>query len=395
MSTCFQQVLRHLFRQQIDSLTTQDLEPGEEHDRLLSTHRTVPQEEALPIRRLLSPPAGRRGKSSKRDRFVQLNGEHSHQIVPVTSKRRIWRKDLLRNWLRSADRRKDPGSTRLQQEWEQCAGGHSEGWPVESDKLAVVIQRYGEIENIAGFGAHGVVLISHKIRACNPQIDRCYALKVFRRDQEQTELSHHRWVMSEFSIASALCHPNIIRTYDLLPLGYGNLCCCMEYCSGGDLHSFIVASRHLMAEEADCFFKQLMRGVLYLHEMGIAHRDLKPENLLLTDRGCLKVSDFGNAECFRLAWEDQIHLSTRRCGSAPYISPEQYLDQPFDPRKVDIWAAAIVYIIMRAGRYPWHSATERDECFRDFIEEAKMGKNNFLVGDISQVRLSTFCSCLL
>lgn len=100
-----------------------------------------------------------------------------------------------------------------------------------------------------------------------------------------------------------------------------------------------------MAEEADCFFKQLMRGVLYLHEMGIAHRDLKPENLLLTDRGCLKVSDSGNAKCSRLAWEDQIHLSTRRCGSAPYISPQQYLDQPFDPRKVDIWAAATVYIV--------------------------------------------------
>lgn len=395
MSTCLQRFLRYLLRQQTGSLTTQDLEPGEEHDRLLPTHRPVPQEEAQAIHRLLSPPEGRRQKCSKRDRFVQLNGEHSHRIVPVKAKRRIWRKDFLLNWLRSADRREDPDGPRLQQEWEQWVGGRSGGWPVERDQLAVVIQRYGQIESIAGFGAHGVVLISHKIRACNPQIDRCYALKIFRRHQKQTELNHHRWVMSEFSIASALCHPNIIRTFDLLPVGYGNLCCCMEYCSGGDLHSFIVASRHLMAEEADCFFKQLMRGVLYLHEMGIAHRDLKPENLLLTDRGCLKISDFGNAECFRLAWEDRIHLSTRRCGSAPYISPEQYLDQPFDPMKVDIWAAAIVYIVMRAGRYPWHSATERDECFRAFVEEAKIGKFHIPVEDMLQVRLSTFCFCLL
>lgn len=126
----------------------------------------------------------------------------------------------------------------------------------------------------------------------------------------------------------------------------------MEYCSGGDLYSFIVALRYFITEEADCFFKQLMRGVLYLHEIGIAHRNLKPENLLLTDRGYLKISDFGNAECFRLAWENQVYLSTRCCGLASYISPEQYLNQPFNPRKVDIWAAAIVYIAMRAGRYP-------------------------------------------
>ncbi|KAI3281830.1 hypothetical protein DTO002I6_9667 [Penicillium roqueforti] len=99
--------------------------------------------------------------------------------------------------------------------------------------------------------------------------------------------------------------------------------------------------------EADCFFKQLMRGANYLHEMGIAHRDLKPENLFLTSNDCLKISDFGDAECFRLAWETDIHMSRTRRGSRPYVSPEQYLDQEFDPSSVDIWAAAMTYLVMR------------------------------------------------
>lgn len=110
-----------------------------------------------------------------------------------------------------------------------------------------------------------------------------------------------------------------------------------------------------------------MCGANYLHEIGIAHRDLKPENLLLTSNGCLKISDFGDAECFRLAWETDIHMSRIRRGSRPYVSPEQYLDQEFDPRSVDIWAAAMTYLVMRTGRIPWKIATDQDESFRDYV----------------------------
>ncbi|BCS27908.1 serine/threonine-protein kinase HAL4/sat4 [Aspergillus puulaauensis] len=249
--------------------------------------------------------------------------------------------------------------------------------------MAAVTQKYGEIETVAGLGTHALVLLSHKVQACNPRLDQYYAVKVFRRGPEQTGLDYKRRVSSEYSITSSLHHQNVIKIFELLPLGYDTLCECMQYCSGGDLHSLIVASRRLCEEEADCFLKQLMRGILYLHEMGIAHRDLKPENLLLTERGCLKISDFGNAECFRLAWEDQVHMSTTRCGSAPYISPEQYLAQPFDPRFADIWAAALVYIAMRAGRNPWKSATVKDECFRDYIDDCKVGRHYFLIKDTS------------
>jgi protein-serine/threonine kinase len=84
-----------------------------------------------------------------------------------------------------------------------------------------------------------------------------------------------------------------------------------------------------------------MRGIEYMHEMGVAHRDLKLENLLPTTHGALKIADFGNGECFGLAWEKEVHMVAGICDSMPYIAPEECQDGEFDPRAVDIWATGV------------------------------------------------------
>jgi len=167
-------------------------------------------------------------------------------------------------------------------------------------------------------------------------------------------------------------HPNVITTLDLLQDEKGTYCEVMEYCSGGDLYTLVLAAGQLEVAEADCFFKQLMRGVEYMHEMGVAHRDLKPENLLLTTHGSIKITDFGNGECFRMAWEKEAHMTAGLCGSAPYIAPEEYVDKEFDPRAVDVWACGIIYMAMRTGRHLWRVAQKgEDEFFDRYLEDRK------------------------
>ena len=95
---------------------------------------------------------------------------------------------------------------------------------------------------------------------------------------------------------AAVSHPNIVATLDLFQDAKGDYCEVMEYCAGGDLFTLIIASGKLEYMEADCFFKQLIKGVVYMHDVGVCHRDLKPENLLLTSNGILKITDFGNSE---------------------------------------------------------------------------------------------------
>ncbi|KAK8048352.1 hypothetical protein PG994_010082 [Apiospora phragmitis] len=235
----------------------------------------------------------------------------------------------------------------LQQEKEALAKDRRDG-PNASSTL---VEKYGKCQEVVGRGAFGIVRISHK------KVDtgeKLFAVKEFRRRPEETEKKYSKRLTAEFCISSSLRHPNVIHTLDLLKDQKGDYCEVMEYCSGGDLYTLVLAAGKLEVQEADCYFKQMMRGVEYMHEMGVAHRDLKPENLLLTSHGALKITDFGNGECFRMAWENDAHM---------------YIDKEFDARAVDIWACGVIYMAMRTGRHLWRVAKkEEDEFYERYLE---------------------------
>jgi protein-serine/threonine kinase len=227
------------------------------------------------------------------------------------------------------------------------------------------VEKYGKCQEVIGKGSFGIVRISHKIDPKNSHQELLYAVKEFKKRPEESEKNYSKRLTSEFCISSSLHHPNIIQTLDLLQGAKGEFCEVMEFCSGGDLYSLILAAGKLEYLEADCFFKQIVRGVNYMHEMGVAHRDLKPENILLTAQGAVKIADFGNGECFRMAWEKEIHLSSGLCGSAPYIAPEEFIEPDFDSRAVDIWAIGVIYMAMRTGRHLWSMARKGEDEFYD------------------------------
>ena len=235
-----------------------------------------------------------------------------------------------------------------------------------------LVQKYGKCQEVVGRGAFGIVRVAHKQDPKDSKREQLYAVKEFKQRPGESAKRYQKRLTSEFCISSSMQHPNVITTLDLLQDEKGTYCEVMEYCSGGDLYTLVLAAGQLEVIEADCYFKQLMRGVEYMHEMGVAHRDLKPENLLLTSHGSIKITDFGNGECFRMAWEKEAHMTAGLCGSAPYIAPEEYLDKEFDPRAVDVWACGIIYMAMRTGRHLWRVAQRgEDEFFEKYLEDRK------------------------
>ncbi|KAL2866292.1 serine/threonine protein kinase SAT4 [Aspergillus lucknowensis] len=322
------------------------------------------------------------GKDQKEGSIVQKRFEafpdntHCHHLKSTRRQEKLT--DLLRDMLggRKKDDHAEDQQLSLMSTW-------IDQFKNERDKLAAdkkggpnatqsLVDKYGKCQEIVGRGAFGIVRISHKVDPKDSKIEQLYAVKEFRRRPQETSKKYQKRLTSEFCISSSLRHPNIIHTLDLLQDAKGDYCEVMEYCAGGDLYTLVLAAGKLEVAEADCLFKQLMRGVEYMHEMGVAHRDLKPENLLLTTHGALKITDFGNGECFRMAWEKEAHMTVGLCGSAPYIAPEEYTDKEFDPRAVDIWACGVIYMAMRTGRHLWKVARkDEDDFYKRYLEGRK------------------------
>ncbi|TAQ90452.1 hypothetical protein B7494_g1254 [Chlorociboria aeruginascens] len=311
-------------------------------------------------------------------RFVAVAGvpgDHEHHLKSARRQEKL--SDMLRHVIsgkqKNADQPHEGGEQlslmsswvdQLKRERESLASDKKGG----PNSTATLVEKYGKCQEIIGRGAFGIVRISHK-RTESGQGEQLYAVKEFRRRPEENERKYSKRLTSEFCISSALRHPNVIHTLDLLQDAKGDYCEVMEFCAGGDLYTLVLTAGKLEVTEADCYFKQMMRGVEYIHEMGVAHRDLKPENLLLTTHGSLKITDFGNGECFRMAWEHDAHMVTGLCGSAPYIAPEEYVDTEFDARAVDVWATGVIYMAMRTGRHLWRVAKkEEDEFYTRYLE---------------------------
>lgn len=248
------------------------------------------------------------------------------------------------------------------------------GTAIKEATAKSLAEKYGRCQEIIGRGSYGTVRVSHKTSSSGQE--QLYAVKEFRKRSTESSTVYQDRLMSEFCISSSLDHINIIHTFDLMKDTHGSCCQIMEYCSGGDLYSLIISSGSgLTAIESDCFFKQILRGVVYMHSMGVAHCDLKPENILLTQNGVCKISDFGNGECFRMAWEKDVHYSKGVFGSGPYIAPEEFKGKSFDPRAVDIWALGIIYMVMRTGSYLWRKAVaDEDDHYAKYIRDRKTAK---------------------
>lgn len=306
--------------------------------------------------------------------WVEESGEHFHVLKGAKrqDKLSVMFKDLMGK--RKEHNEDQPLS--LVSNWVETLKSEKDRMATEKkngpNATATLVQKYGKCSEVVGRGAFGIVRIAHKTDPNDSKHEQLYAVKEFRRRPQEDAKKYSKRLNSEFCISSSLRHPNVIHTLDLLEDAKGDYCEVMEFCAGGDLYSLVLANGKLEVAEADCYFAQLMRGVEYIHEMGVAHRDLKPENLLLTTHGALKITDFGNGECFRMAWETEPHMTAGLCGSAPYIAPEEYIDKEFDPRAVDVWACGVIYMAMRTGRHLWRVAKkDEDEFYDNYIRGRK------------------------
>lgn len=239
-----------------------------------------------------------------------------------------------------------------------------------TDGYSTLEQKYGKYWKTIGHGAHGTISIFRKTTPHGRDVS-LVAVKESRPTPGQDPIEDGKRMLIEYGsrLTSDLQHANVVRILDVFQSEHGKLYEVMEYCVAGDLFSLIHSEWPFEVEEANCFFKQLMRGVQYLHELGVAHCDLKPENLLLTEAGHLKISDFSCSQWLRRPGEGgEMRLVSGRRGSTPYVAPEEYTEDEFDGRAADVWACGVIYMTLRLGHYCWPSARMEDRYYTSYVE---------------------------
>jgi DNA helicase-2/ATP-dependent DNA helicase PcrA len=136
----------------------------------------------------------------------------------------------------------------------------------------------------------------------------------------------------------------------------------MEYVEGKSLRELLRESQSLEPQESKPIVLEVLSALDYAHSRGVLHRDIKPENILLTDKGKVKLGDFGLAQFFS---EEGMTVSV--AGTPLYMAPEVWRGEY--RKESDLYSLAAVLYEMLSGYPPFASGTL--EGFRNKVMRSK------------------------
>ncbi|XP_050984526.1 ribosomal protein S6 kinase-related protein isoform X1 [Labeo rohita] len=127
-----------------------------------------------------------------------------------------------------------------------------------------------------------------------------------------------------------------------------------DYCSTGDLYTYWTLNGCFDERDVRVFAAELGSALGFLHDFGIIHRDVKMENILLTDKGHLRLTDFGLSR--RLERGDRAFTI---CGTIQYMAPEVLSGGPYS-HAADWWSLGVLLYALATGGFPL--PPEADHC---------------------------------
>ncbi|HUI52520.1 MAG TPA: protein kinase [Terriglobales bacterium] len=226
-------------------------------------------------------------------------------------------------------------------------------------RVGQTLAHYNITRKIAS-GGMGIVY-----EADDTRLGRRVALKFLPEQMAQNSQLIERF-QREARAASALNHPNICTIHAIEHVDGQNFLV-MELLEGQTL-------AHMLGRVAFSMDKllpiatQIADALESAHAKGIVHRDIKPANIFITDRGQVKILDFGlvkiepeelqvnEQNSTKIEPQHQLTSPGVAMGTASYMSPEQARGQLVDAR-TDLFSLGTVLYQMAGGVLPFPGDT--------------------------------------
>jgi len=205
-----------------------------------------------------------------------------------------------------------------------------------------------------GSGSFGSVYIARDMLT-----NYLYAAKIMHLDQSQDSELLERFKREAY-ILQRLNDPHVARLVD-----YGNdggiYFIIMHHVDGQNLKWYIETYGPMEVLRALNYTIQAAEGLDAAFKGGIVHRDIKPLNILVSNKGVVKIVDFGLS---RGMDTPTITTSNKFMGTAYYSAPEQVQQGHTADIRADLYSLAIVFFECLTGRPPYAGGTIVDIIFK-------------------------------
>lgn len=208
-----------------------------------------------------------------------------------------------------------------------------------------------------GAGSYGkVVLYQSRVDG------KHYAIKAFHKSHllklrvapSETAMTD---VYREVQIMKMLNHPNIVNLVEVIDdPETDHFYMVLEYVEGKWVCEGSSPPGGVGESTARKYLRDIVSGLMYLHDHKIVHGDIKPDNLLVTRHGTVKIGDFSVSQVF----EDDNDELRRSPGTPVFTAPECCLGVTYRGRAADTWAVGVTLYCMILGQYPFLGETLQD-----------------------------------
>ncbi|KEG10856.1 protein kinase [Trypanosoma grayi] len=212
-----------------------------------------------------------------------------------------------------------------------------------------VINEY-VVVRMLGRGSYAKVnLVQHR------RAHTLYALKILRHNATNkakrallAKPGNEDVLLREIAVMKFVSHPNLVKLKEVIDdVEAQKVYVIMEYCKNGPVYT--PGNQPLPLEKVRKYGRDIMIGLLHLHEEHLFHRDIKPANCLVDANDVVKIADFGTCS-------SQMKNECPE-GTPAYSCPEQYRGVRVLGEVVDSWAFAMTIYQMSHGVLPVNTET--------------------------------------